>query len=73
MFYLWNTHVMSTGSLSVKALTCRHLQCYSSCRLLNRITVDKLPLSEGRPFRPHVGRPTELEKSCKSDAGVVLP
>ena len=66
MFYLWNTHVMSTGSLSVKALTCRHLKCYSSCRLLNRITVDKLPLSEGRPFRPHAGGRLNLRSHVRA-------
>ena len=35
LFFLWDSHVMSTRSVGVKALTCRHLQCYSYCRLVN--------------------------------------
>ena len=41
--YKWDPHVMSTGSIGVKALTCRHLQCSSCCRLVNllhQITVN---------------------------------
>ena len=69
-FYLWDTHVMSAGSIGVKALTRRHLKCYSYCRLvnlLNRIVVN-LPVICG------VGQ-FELcwkgDKSHKSDLGAV--
>ena len=64
VFYLWDTHVMSTWSIGVKALTCRHLQCCFCCRLINlfhRITVNLPAICgvgqfEGKATRERFGR-----------------
>ena len=59
LFYLYS-HVMSARSIGVKALSCRHLQCYSYCRLVNllhQITACIAIHYLWRwPVRTHVGR-----------------
>ena len=70
---------MSTGSIGVKAQTCRHLQCCSCCRLVNLLHQNSNLNCKSThyllrgPVRPHVGSETSHRRAIRAQCAYVLP